>query len=60
MGGLIGFLLLAIYAGGIWRFWRGFHRTNFTEGRLSLSLLWPVLLIANKSYRQNFNKALKG
>jgi membrane-bound metal-dependent hydrolase YbcI (DUF457 family) len=58
--GLLGFLVLAIYAGGTWKFWTGFHRTNFSEGRLYLSLLWPVLLVANKSYRQNFNKALKG
>jgi hypothetical protein len=27
---------------------------------LPLALLWPVFLIANKSYRQNFNRALKG
>ncbi len=60
---LITFGLVVVYGGGIWKFWSGFHRTNFNRSlsnRLSLSLLWPVLLIANKSYRRNFNKALKG
>lgn len=53
-------LALAAYVFGVWKFWTGFRRTNFTQGRLPLALLWPVLLIANKSYRQNFNRALKG
>lgn len=57
---LLGFLLLAVYAGGIWKFWTGFHRTNFSEGRVYLALLWPLLVTTNKSYRQNFNRALKG
>jgi hypothetical protein len=56
---LVGIVLVVVYAGGTWKFWKGFKRTNFTEGRLKLSLLWPVLLF-NKSYRQNFTKALKG
>ncbi|WAL60109.1 hypothetical protein [Thermocoleostomius sinensis] len=51
---------LLIYGGGAWKFWTGFNRTNFSSGRLHLSLLWPIFLIANKSYRQNFNRALKG
>jgi hypothetical protein len=57
---LIGIVLLAAYGYGGWRFWSGFHRTNFSQGRLSLTLLWPVFVVANKSYRQNFSKALKG
>ena len=60
---LIGFLLLAVYIGGIWKFLSGYSRTNFNAGlpgRISLALLWPVLLVANKSYRRNFQKALKG
>lgn len=57
---LLGVLVAVVYVGGIWKFWQGFHRTNFSSGRLYLSLLWPVLLVANKSYRQNFNRALKG
>ncbi|MGF1515576.1 MAG: hypothetical protein ACFB5Z_18010 [Elainellaceae cyanobacterium] len=56
---LIGLLALVVYAGGIWKFWTGFRRTNFSQGKLYLSLLWPVLLV-NKSYRRNFNRALKG
>ena len=56
-------VLLVAYLGGIWRFWKGFRQTNFGSSlpnKLFLSLLWPVLLVANKSYRQNFRKALKG
>jgi hypothetical protein len=54
-------VLLAIaYVGGAWRFWNGFHRTNFSQGKVGLTLLWPIYLIANKSYRENFNRALKG
>lgn len=49
-----------VYVYGVWKFWAGFNRTNFSNGRLHLSLLWPVFLISNKSYRQNFNRALKG
>jgi hypothetical protein len=63
MGTLISWVLLIVYVGGVWKFWKGFERTNFTRSlptRISLSLLWPVLVIANKSYRQNFTKALKG
>ncbi|NES83573.1 MAG: hypothetical protein F6K10_20385 [Moorea sp. SIO2B7] len=60
---LIGIALLAGYIWGAWKFWKGFRRTNFEPdlpNRIALSLLWPVLLIANKSYRKNFQKALKG
>ena len=63
MAQLISIILLVFYFGGIWKFWKGFNRTNFSRGvinKLLLSSLWPVLLIANKSYRRNFQKALKG
>lgn len=60
MGNIIVLLALAGYVYGVWKFWTGFNRTNFSEGRLPLALMWPVLVITNKSYRQNFNKALKG
>jgi hypothetical protein len=63
MGSLIGLVLFVVYAGGIYKFWSGFERTNFQRSlpnRLGLSLLWPALLIVNKSYRRNFRKALKG
>jgi hypothetical protein len=59
MTSLLTIVLLGVYVGGIVKFWQGFHRTNFSQGRLYLALLWPVML-ANKSYRQNFNRALKG
>lgn len=54
------FVLIVVYAGGVWKFLSGFNRTNFESGRLPLALLWPVLLLTNRSYRQNFNRALKG
>lgn len=60
MGSLVGIILIVVYGVGVWKFWNGFNRTNFSQGRLYLSLLWPVLLLSNKSYRQNFTKALKG
>jgi len=60
---LIIFGLVVVYVGGVWKLWTGFERTNFSQtllNRLGLSLLWPALLVANKSYRRNFRKALKG
>ncbi len=63
MSSLVTIVLLALYAGGVWKFWRGFGQTNFVksfDNRLRLSLLWPALFIFNKSYRQNFTRALKG
>ncbi|RZM82701.1 hypothetical protein [Leptolyngbya iicbica] len=54
-------LALAIaYGTGAWRFWSGFQKTNFSQNKVNLTLLWPIYFIANKSYRENFNKALKG
>ncbi|MCC0176357.1 hypothetical protein I4641_05120 [Waterburya agarophytonicola K14] len=63
MSYLIGWILFAVYVGGIWKFLSGYRRTNFNSGlpgRITLALLWPVLLVSNKSYRRNFQKALKG
>lgn len=62
MGHLIAIGILTVYLLGIWRFWRGFRNTNFNSrlpNKLKLSLLWPVLLVFNKSYRHNFQKAIK-
>jgi hypothetical protein len=56
---ILSFLLLVVYAGGAFKFWTGFNRTNFSQSRLILTLLWPVMLF-NASYRSNFVKALKG
>lgn len=52
-------LVLGVYGFFGVKFWSGFRRTNFTQNRIFLTLLWPVLLI-NGSYRKNFQKALKG
>lgn len=63
MAHFIGLVALAVYFGGIWKFLSGYRRTNFNSGlpgRVTLALLWPVLLVSNKSYRRNFQKALKG
>ncbi|MGD1909443.1 MAG: hypothetical protein ACFB2X_00840 [Rivularia sp. (in: cyanobacteria)] len=63
MSGFITGLLLVAYIAGVWKFWTGFRRTNFSNSlpnRLALSLLWPACFVANKSYRKNFRKALKG
>lgn len=60
---LIIFGLLVVYVGGVWKFWEGFEKTTYSRSlpyRIGLSLLWPALLIVNKSYRRNFRKALKG
>lgn len=60
---LISIVLLVVYFGGAWKFWKGFTRTSFSRSfanKLILATLWPVLVIANKSYRRNFQKALKG
>jgi len=60
MGNLLILALAIAYSAGAWRFWSGFQKTNFSDNKVSLTLLWPIYFIANKSYRQNFNKALKG
>jgi membrane-bound metal-dependent hydrolase YbcI (DUF457 family) len=57
---LLALAAIAVYVWGAWKFWAGFNRTNFEQGRFYLTALWPVFLITNKSYRQNFNRALKG
>lgn len=60
---LLPVVLFVVYIVGIWKFWQGFNRTNFNRelpNRLKLSLLWPVLFVINPSYRDNFQKALKG
>jgi hypothetical protein len=60
---ILGILLVIGYIWGGWKFWKGYKNTNCQpslSNRLLLSLFWPALWIANKSYRQNFQKALKG
>ncbi|ERN40311.1 hypothetical protein KR51_00032570 [Rubidibacter lacunae KORDI 51-2] len=56
-------VFIASYGFGVWKFARGFARTqyeNSTGNRLRLALLWPLLLLLSKSYRTNFQRALKG
>lgn len=60
MGTMIGIVAILAYLVGVWRFWRGFDRTHYSQYRLPLAALWPLLLIVNKSYRENFGRALKG
>jgi hypothetical protein len=60
MGTLVTLILLVVYAGGAWKFWSGFNRTDFSSRKAYLTFLWPVFLIGNKSYRRNFTKAIKG
>ncbi len=59
MPGLLGLLLFIGYGYVAARFWGGFGRTNFSQGRLYLTLLWPVFIF-NSGYRRNFSRALKG
>jgi cell shape-determining protein MreD len=42
------------------KFWSGFRQTNFSTGRILLTLFWPVCFAINPSYRRNFRKALRG
>ncbi|QQE65355.1 hypothetical protein GFS31_20430 [Leptolyngbya sp. BL0902] len=60
MSPLLFLVLMGVYGGGAWKFWAGFKRTTFSEGKVKLTLLWPLLLASSKSYRENFNRALKG
>jgi hypothetical protein len=60
MSTLVALILVGIYGGGAWKFWSGFNRTNFSQGKVKLTLLWPLFLVLNKSYRENFNRTLKG
>ena len=63
MSNIIAVIVLGIYLLGIWKFISGYSCTNFNRQiptKLMLALLWPVLLVVNTAYRQNFTKALKG
>ena len=59
---LILFTTLVVYLAGIWKLIKGYSHTNFNRQlsyKLILSLLWPVLVLFNTSYRHNFQKALE-
>lgn len=54
-------MLVAAWAYGAYRFYRGFHRTSYQDSfRVPLALAWPLLFVFNGSYRSNFTKSLKG
>lgn len=49
MGKLIIFGLIVIYIGGVWKFWNGFSRTNFTQSlpnKIGLALLSQLYLLS--------------
>ncbi len=55
--------LTVVYLGGAWIFWKGFNRTHFSRSlgtRIGFAVLWPVLFVANKNFRKNFQKTLGG
>jgi hypothetical protein len=55
--------LTVVYLGGAWIFWKGFNRTQFSRNlgtRIGFAVLWPVLFVANGSFRRNFQKTLRG
>ncbi len=56
---LLGLGAIVLYFFIALRFWQGFHRTYYTQSRFVLSVLWLPLLM-NKSYRENFRRALLG
>jgi len=55
--------VFALYASGAWKMWNGFEKTHFNQNfvnRFTMSVLWPLFFAVNKSYRQNFQRVLKG
>ena len=41
------------------RFWLGYSKTTYTEKNKAMMVaLWPVLVVASKTYRENFKKAM--
>ncbi len=60
---MVTYIVAAAYGFGVWKFATNFNRTNYQRTlptKIALSLLWPVCWVLNASYRQNFNKTLKG
>lgn len=53
-------LLLAAWIFGAYRFYLGFNKTSYQSSfRIPLALAWPVLIIVNGSYRQNFVRSIR-
>jgi len=57
---VISVLFLIAYVWGAWKFIKGFKHTNYSQNSLLLALFWPILMVGNRSFRQNFQKALRG
>jgi len=57
MGTLLTLGAIALYLFIAIRFWQRFDRTYYSQSRFLLSALWLPLLV-NKSYRENFRRAL--
>lgn len=60
IGGLFTAPVLAVmYIFVAIRFWLGYAKTTYTEQNKTMMVgLWPVLVVASKSFRENFKKAL--
>lgn len=53
-------LLISTWLFGAYRFYRGFNRTPYQSSfRVPLAVAWPLLVIFNGSYRQNFVRSIR-
>lgn len=51
---------LPAYLFGAYRFFRGFEATTYeSQYKLPLAALWPLFILANGRYRENFLKAIE-
>mmetsp|Transcript_5880 Transcript_5880/g.20650 ORF Transcript_5880/g.20650 Transcript_5880/m.20650 type:complete len:123 (-) Transcript_5880:2174-2542(-) len=54
--------LIAGWAVGAFKFWKGYRNTTYGDSiaiKTSITALWPILFLLSKSFRGNFNRALK-
>jgi hypothetical protein len=56
---LLFIIALAAWATGAWMFSRGAKRFYQNDQVWLLAALWPVLLLTNRQFRNNFQRALK-
>lgn len=53
-------ILISTWLFGAYRFYRGFNRTPYQSSfRVPLAVAWPLLIIVNGSYRQNFMRSIR-
>jgi hypothetical protein len=57
--GLIFLILLAVWGTGAWMFSKKAGRYYQDDQVFMLAALWPIFLITNGQFRENFNKSLK-